>query len=372
MESDTTTAAPSSSPEVHGGKWITQFNESTGDDLIVNHGNAWRLLSWIARKANWKDGFPDNRLKEGQCFVRGCAVVGMTDQEYKTAKHVLGPERFNLVALEKRNKGTLFTLTSTKVFAVNNKVFSRGAKVEAPPDKEQEGATPPPNNGPATPKKPAASTSKTPQPRPISTVEICDSAIASNEQESLPKSEQNHRPETTKPENGNEQPTSRVNVKPSPEARKQRAKPPSVATLPDLDVPDLERSDPSKLRNSKSSPNSKLSAVNYIRENAAGIRFHDDELSRVPSMIEKRVICYAWLLALWKKHGAHMGEKGRSGNWFESFIAQWMERAHEKPGIFRMVWEDTLNAHKEGRIKVSLGAHANDYWLRLEKGKKAA
>lgn len=318
MGSNTTTDAPSrkSVIERHPDGWLIAPKKEGGLELVAEKSNALVLLYVIAMKTRITNHPNSRNLKKGQAHVAGHRECGLEPKEYRVAADYLvarGYVRRFKKEETGANRGTVFEIINTAIFDVN--LGDKGEQSD-----EQSG-----DQG-------------------------ADAGRSRGDQGAI-----------------------RIEGKALHNPHEQRAKPPFEPTGQELENLEHQKPESSKLR-----PASKLSeddsAEDYIKQRAARIGFHGEELMRVPEGIERPWITYAWLRDLYGELGSKMGENGRRGNWFDSFIGQWIARAHPpkgKPLVFRQVWDDTLNAHKEGRIKVSLGAHANDYWLQLGKGKQA-
>ena len=86
-------------------------------ELIAANHNAFVLLYVIAHRACRQTGFNRHNLERGQAFIGDYVRYSLTEQEYRTAKLIL--EKGNFATFKSTNKGTIATLTDTRVFDVN-------------------------------------------------------------------------------------------------------------------------------------------------------------------------------------------------------------------------------------------------------------
>lgn len=98
--------------------------------LIVNHPNAFRLLSIIALRARREPNDPDG-LKPGEAFIGDWKGIGMTRQEYRTALDIL-VSRCHIKIVETnrtRKKATTgLTTTGTKVMLISLNIYDVNLK----------------------------------------------------------------------------------------------------------------------------------------------------------------------------------------------------------------------------------------------------
>ncbi len=101
------TAAPSTS-------WFRAYRNSDGMELWMKHRPAFFLLYLIAYRAQWSDRFNRHDLKPGQCLLGDVDNIGLTTQEYRTAKKILQDARF--ATFKPTRRGTIATLVNTGIF----------------------------------------------------------------------------------------------------------------------------------------------------------------------------------------------------------------------------------------------------------------
>ena len=98
--------------------------------LVIHKPNAFKLLTIIANRARRESGNPDGLLP-GQCHIGDWKAIGLTEQEYRTAKIIL-IKRAHIKIVETcrtRKKsttgtttnGTLVSLISLSVYDINSK-----------------------------------------------------------------------------------------------------------------------------------------------------------------------------------------------------------------------------------------------------------
>lgn len=121
--------------------------------LIINHPNAFLLLTLIAQRARRLEGLPDG-LKIGQCYIGDFSQCGIdTERKYRTAKKVLEGRKHIEISETCRTRkktttgvttvGTLVRLISSNVYDINKESNDdpnddRATTERRPSDDEQE------------------------------------------------------------------------------------------------------------------------------------------------------------------------------------------------------------------------------------------
>jgi hypothetical protein len=84
---------------------------------LISKPYALTLLTVIAMRAKRVDDDSSDELELGQAYIGDYRNYGMTEATYRTAKEQL--TKRGLIATKATNKGTIATLTNTKVFDIN-------------------------------------------------------------------------------------------------------------------------------------------------------------------------------------------------------------------------------------------------------------
>jgi len=86
--------------------------------LLTHHINAFRLLTFIALRARRSvSQHRITKLKQNQAFIGDFKKMGMSEQNYRTAKQKL--EEFSLATFKATNRGTIATLYDSAVYNIN-------------------------------------------------------------------------------------------------------------------------------------------------------------------------------------------------------------------------------------------------------------
>ncbi len=88
------------------------------EQLLLKYPKAFLLLTQIALRARWsREPNPITRLEFGQAFIGDYKSAGLsTEQEYRTAKQVLGTT--GQATFRGTSKGTVATLTDSAIWSV--------------------------------------------------------------------------------------------------------------------------------------------------------------------------------------------------------------------------------------------------------------
>jgi len=84
---------------------------------LLRDPNAFTLLTQIALRAKRTDDLSIYNLRPGQALIGDHKNCGLSMREYRTAKERL--EKYRLATFQATNKGTIATLTDSRVFDVN-------------------------------------------------------------------------------------------------------------------------------------------------------------------------------------------------------------------------------------------------------------
>jgi hypothetical protein len=114
--------------------------------LLVNHPKTFTLLTFIADRARREDGHPDG-LKKGQCYLGDIKVMGLTEQNYRTAKGILVSRgHIKIVETSRTRKkstngsttwGTLVELLTTTVYDINKSIDNDSSNERPTNDQRQ-------------------------------------------------------------------------------------------------------------------------------------------------------------------------------------------------------------------------------------------
>lgn len=86
------------------------------EDLLRNP-NCFVVLAQIAYRAKRTDAITFNDLTIGEALVGDYGNIGLSQQEYRTAKNKL--TKWNLASFRSTNKGTIAKLLDTRIFDIN-------------------------------------------------------------------------------------------------------------------------------------------------------------------------------------------------------------------------------------------------------------
>jgi len=86
-------------------------------ELLSNDHNSFVLLTQIAFRAKRTNNFSVHNLQPGQALIGDHESCGLTEQKYRSAKQRL--ENYGLATFRATNKGTIATLTDSRVFDIN-------------------------------------------------------------------------------------------------------------------------------------------------------------------------------------------------------------------------------------------------------------
>jgi hypothetical protein len=112
-------------------RFIKFIPSEEADYLLLNKFNAFRLLTIIAMRARREPGHPDGLLP-GQCHIGDWETMGMSEQNYRTAKKILvNRKHIKIIETNRTRKksttgttttGTLVELLSLTVYDINKSV----------------------------------------------------------------------------------------------------------------------------------------------------------------------------------------------------------------------------------------------------------
>lgn len=119
---------------------------SRGEETLelMSNPNCFILLAQIAYRARRKDTFSVNNLKPNQCYIGDYKKIKLTHQKYRTALKKL--ESWGFITTETTNKGTIATLTDTRVWDINAETGNK--RINKPATSQQQTS-----NKPATTKE---------------------------------------------------------------------------------------------------------------------------------------------------------------------------------------------------------------------------
>lgn len=86
-------------------------------ELALGYPKAFILLYFMACRARRHGGFNRHGLAVNECFLGDYAKMGLSEREYRTAKMIL--EKHGFATFRATNKGTIGTITNTKVWDIN-------------------------------------------------------------------------------------------------------------------------------------------------------------------------------------------------------------------------------------------------------------
>jgi len=96
-----------------------QFYRGEKTNELMKDPSSFMLLTQIALRARRTDSFNVKNLKPGEAFIGDYRTIGLTQQQYRTAKKKL--EEWGLAKFEPTNRGTIATLLNTDIYNINIK-----------------------------------------------------------------------------------------------------------------------------------------------------------------------------------------------------------------------------------------------------------
>lgn len=96
--------------------WFKAMRGEAPLELIRRSPNAFILASVIAYRARWRQGFNADGLALGEAMLGDCDAMGMSEQEYRTAKAQL--KRWRFATFRSTNRGTIGKLIDTRLFSI--------------------------------------------------------------------------------------------------------------------------------------------------------------------------------------------------------------------------------------------------------------
>jgi hypothetical protein len=119
--------------------WFKSFRHPDVDELKKLNPLAFVLADTIARRAQWKSGFNKFNLQPGEALIGDHDEIGLSEQQYRTAKNQLA--KFHFATFRTTNRGTIAKLCDTRLFDPLNTTSQRT---------EQRAANVPANDQPTT------------------------------------------------------------------------------------------------------------------------------------------------------------------------------------------------------------------------------
>jgi len=90
-------------------------------EALLKDKNAWVLLSQIALRARWNNGFNTDSLSIGEALIGDHRNIGLSQSEYRTAKaHLV---KYGFATFRTTNRGTVAKLMNTRIFDINSDEF---------------------------------------------------------------------------------------------------------------------------------------------------------------------------------------------------------------------------------------------------------
>ena len=99
------------------GNWFYAFRNPVAFELLQRHAPSFILLYVIAYRAQRTPTKNRHDLEPGEAFIGDCSDIGITRQEYRTAKKLLA--KWGFASFRPTNKGTTATLLDQSVFDIN-------------------------------------------------------------------------------------------------------------------------------------------------------------------------------------------------------------------------------------------------------------
>jgi len=97
--------------------WVKLMRSETTRELLAKDIPALLLAILIAIRTKRTKGFSIHGLQLGEALIGDFKSAGLTERSYRTAKQHL--EKYGLATFKPTNKGTVATLTDTRIFDVN-------------------------------------------------------------------------------------------------------------------------------------------------------------------------------------------------------------------------------------------------------------
>jgi hypothetical protein len=112
-----------------------KLSRSENTRELLKRPKSFALLALIALRARRSGDLNVHELGIGEALVGDCEAIGLTQQEYRTAKNFL--ERLGLATFRGTNRGTVAKLIDCTIFDINllpdNELFNRQATNRYPP-----------------------------------------------------------------------------------------------------------------------------------------------------------------------------------------------------------------------------------------------
>lgn len=96
--------------------WFRAMRSPDALELISVAPLAYVLAAVIAHRGQYRPGFNRFNLGPGEALLGDYATIGMTEQQYRTAKEQLA--KWNFATFKATNKGTIGRLTDTRLFSI--------------------------------------------------------------------------------------------------------------------------------------------------------------------------------------------------------------------------------------------------------------
>ena len=100
-----------------GDGYFKFMRSDESEELMIHEEKAFKLLSIIAFRAKWKNGFSANGLNPGEAMIGDYESCGLTRQEYRTACNKL--KTWGFVTTRTTNRGTIAKICDTRVYDIN-------------------------------------------------------------------------------------------------------------------------------------------------------------------------------------------------------------------------------------------------------------
>ena len=96
---------------------FVQLSRSEVTNELMKHPPAFMLLTLIALRARRTDRFNIDNLKQGEAMIGDYSSIGLTEQQYRTAKKKL--EKWGFATFQSTSKGTIARLPNTDIYNIN-------------------------------------------------------------------------------------------------------------------------------------------------------------------------------------------------------------------------------------------------------------
>lgn len=96
--------------------WFRAMRSPDALELIKANPLAFVLAYFIAARARWRDGFRADGVALGEAFLGDWKEMGMSEQNYRTAKRQLA--EWGFATFKPTSKGTVAKLIGTRLFSV--------------------------------------------------------------------------------------------------------------------------------------------------------------------------------------------------------------------------------------------------------------